>query len=62
MTTPITFEAPSFAIFDIARNAVRATATGNLAIYSTESVANFVVTQMSGCKVVPVWIKPTGKQ
>lgn len=60
--TPITFEAPSFAIFDIAQNAVRTTEWGSLAVFSTRIVANLVCARMPGCKVVPVWIKPAEEQ
>lgn len=64
METPITFEAPSYAIFDIAENAVRTTQWGNLAIFSTVAVANNILRQLppGTCKIVPVWIKPTGQQ
>jgi len=61
--TPITFEAPSFALFDVEQNAVRTTRWGNLAIFSVKSVAEQVA-QQSGenLKVIPVWVKPTGEQ
>lgn len=63
---PITFEAPSFAIFDVGQNAVRTTEWGNLAIFSTQRLAEVVVRQMRGrgqnVKVVPVWITPTEAQ
>ena len=61
--TPITFEATSFAIFDIEANAVRTTKWGNLAIFSTRGVAQQTVDQLgSKCKIVPVKITPVTEQ
>ena len=60
---PITFHAPSFAIFDTERNGVCTTPLGNLAIFSTPGMAEIYRRkgEQAGMKlkVIPVLIKPT---
>lgn len=60
---PITFEAPSFALFDVDANAVLTTAHGNLAIFSTEGMAQHWARSSSrNIRVIPVNITPVTKQ
>jgi hypothetical protein len=66
--TPITFEAPSFAIFNVTKNAVATTKWGHLAIFSVQHIAEDIAKQNERLfplwkfKVIPVWIKPTEVQ
>lgn len=65
---PLTFEAPSFAIFNVTENAVATTALGHLAIFNVQAVAEGIMEQNKMLfphwefKVIPVWIKPTEAQ
>ena len=58
MSNPVTFREPSFVIYDIAEGAVRTTKWGSLAIFSTRTVAEQVLAQLPGCKIIPVMIAP----
>lgn len=61
--TPITFDEPSYALFDVEKNAVRTTQWGNLAIFSVKSMAEqWAQTSGSKIRVVPVSIKPITEQ
>jgi hypothetical protein len=61
--TPITFEAQSFALFDIDANAVLTTRWGNLAIFSVRAVAEqYASESRRNIKVVPVKIAPVTEQ
>ena len=59
MDDPITFEAQSFALFDVEQNAVMMTGYGNLAIFNTRNVAQ-IWADRSGrnVRVVAVTIRP----
>jgi len=55
--SPITFEAPSFALFDVEKNAVCTTAHGNLAIFSVKAMAEIWARKTPGnIAVIPVQI------
>ncbi|MEY4760641.1 MAG: hypothetical protein RLZZ200_497 [Pseudomonadota bacterium] len=57
--TPITFEALSYALFDVEQNAVLTTAHGSLAIFSTKGMAEaWVRSSRRNIRVVPVQIQP----
>lgn len=61
--TPITFDAPSFALFDEEKNAVLTTVHGNLAIFSVKAMAEqWARSSTRRIKVVPVTIQPTTEQ
>jgi hypothetical protein len=54
---PITFEALSYALFDVAQNAVLTTAHGNLAIFSTKGMAEIWARKsVRNITVIPVQI------
>lgn len=60
---PITFEALSFALFDIDQNAVLTTAHGNLAIFSTRAMAEvWARSSKRNIRIVPVQIQPRSEQ
>lgn len=61
--SPITWEAPSFALFDVEANAVVTTVYGNLAIFSTRVMAQqWARRSARQIKVVPVLIRPVTEQ
>lgn len=61
--TPITFDAPSFALFDVENNAVLTTAFGNLAIFSTKGMAEACArSSKRNIRVLPVQIQPISEQ
>lgn len=61
--TPVTFREPSYAIFDVEKNAVRTTQWGNLAIFSVRAVAEqWAATSGAKLKVIPVLISPVIEQ
>ena len=56
---PITFTAKSYALWDLDLKAVLCTTHGNLAIYSTEAMAQVWVGKSSrNLKVLPIFITP----
>jgi len=56
---PITFTEPSYALFDVERNAVLTTAHGNLAIFSTLGMAQAWARSSSRrIEIIPVRIRP----
>lgn len=60
---PITFEALSYALFDVTQNAVLTTVHGNLAIFSTKAMAEVYQRKTTrDIKVVPVQISPRTEQ
>jgi len=60
---PITFEALSYALFDLDQNAVLTTAHGNLAIFSTKGMAEtFARVSVRNIKVIPVQITRGSEQ
>lgn len=60
---PITFEALSYALFDVTQNAVLTTIHGNLAIFSTKAMAEVYQRNTTrDIKVVPVQISPRTEQ
>ena len=60
---PITFEALSYALFDVDENAVLTTVHGNLAIFSTKGMADvYARSSKRNLKVVPVQITPGNEQ
>ena len=60
---PITFEALSYALFDVDQNAVLTTAHGNLAIFSTKGMAEIWARKSArNIKVVPVQITRGSEQ
>jgi hypothetical protein len=59
---PVTFRDPSYAIFDVAANAVRTAQWGNLAIFSTRLIAEqWAAKSGSHLRVVEVFIVPTDR-
>jgi len=60
---PITFMAPSFALFDQDKNGVLTTVYGNLAIFNTRGVAEqYAGSSKNRIKVLPVSITPVTEQ
>lgn len=60
---PITFSAPSFALFDVDANGVLTTVHGNLAIFSTKAMAElWAKSSRRTLKVLPVLIQPVSEQ
>src|SRR5262245_60364749 len=61
--SPITFEAPSFVLFDEDKNAVLMTQWGSLAIFNVRAVAEQHARQSARrIKVIPVSITPVTQQ
>jgi hypothetical protein len=61
--TPITFDAPSYLLFDKNANAALTTAHGNLAIFSTRAIAErWASSSRRELKVLPVMITPVTEQ
>jgi len=58
--TPVTFTEPSYLLFDVDQNGALTTLHGNLAIFSTRSMADlWAYKSKKNIKVIPVRIEPT---